>query len=234
MATADAAEAVRGAELVVLATPVGAMGEVAERMLPGLAPLALVTDVGSVKGPVLAALAPVLEGAARFVGSHPMAGGEQAGMEHASGELFQGAACIVTPGENGSGGAVREVSAFWGALGCRVYEMSAAEHDRAVALVSHVPHLVAAALAHAAAEGGGRVLDLAGPGFRDCTRVALGPPAMWAEILRENREAVLAGLEGVRRALADAAGALEGNEDLSTWLDSAKAARSLVQVRRPT
>jgi prephenate dehydrogenase len=218
-ATVDLGEAVAGCGLLVLAIPVGAMagmlGAAIEAGLPGDA---VVTDVGSVKRAPERSLAGVL-GGREFVGSHPMAGSQRAGIEFATAGLFEGAACIVT----GETGGVSVVEELWCSVGCRVFRMDAEEHDRLVARVSHLPHVLAAAGAKVAlrnpADG-----ELGGGGLRDTTRVASGEVAMWAEILVENRD-VLAGpllesVESLREVLAllDAA----DDEGLRHWLADAK------------
>ncbi len=202
-ATGDLAEAVRGADLVVLCVPVGAMAQIAAEIAPVLAPSCIVTDVGSVKGPVIADLRPILEGRARFVGSHPMAGSEHTGLAAARVNLFDGATCIVTPEPDTDAGALADVAAFWQRLGCRVVELPAAEHDECVALVSHLPHLVAAALVNTVATRNGHAFRVVGPGFRDTTRVAAGPPEMWREILRENAAAVVPAIDALIAKLAE-------------------------------
>jgi prephenate dehydrogenase len=210
----DAAAAVDGADLVVLATPVGVMGEVVTAAAGSLAAGALVTDVGSVKAPVVAAVAPqVAARGATFLGSHPMAGSEHAGFENARPDLFEGAACILTPQGGEPARAVEALQAFWEALGCRVWMMPPAAHDRVAARVSHVPHAVAAALVEAALNGDGDATRFIGQGFRDTTRVAAGDPALWTGILTENRTAVVDGLREVGRTIDELASALERGDE---------------------
>jgi len=190
VASTDVAEIAKGAGLIVFCMPIGAMGEVAERIAGVVDHGALVTDVGSVKQPVMEELGGIFRGRAEFVGSHPMAGSEQAGLEAARGDLFEGAVAFVTPGEGTKGETVDKAVDFWKALGCRVAVATARAHDEAVGLVSHLPHLAAAALVQAALRENPAALEWRGNGFLDTTRVASGPPAMWAEILMENRVAV--------------------------------------------
>ena len=142
-------EAVEGADTVVLCVPVGAMEEVLRQALPKLSPSALVTDVGSVKKSVCDALAPLVADRALFVGSHPMAGSEKAGLSAARADLFVNAVCILTP-EPGhtKPAAIERAEAFWTRLGCRVRSLSPQTHDEVCALISHLPHLTAAALVH--------------------------------------------------------------------------------------
>jgi len=188
IASTDLESVVHEADAVIFCMPIGHMRALAERVAPLLSPGVLVTDVGSVKVPVARALAPVFQKRARFVGSHPMAGSEQTGLAAARADLFENAACIITPDETTDACAVADAKEFWALLGCRVFALSPHEHDEAVALISHLPHLVAAALVKTAQTEKPAALDLCGSGFRDTTRVASGPPAMWSEILRENRE----------------------------------------------
>ncbi|MEO8352298.1 MAG: prephenate dehydrogenase [Chthoniobacteraceae bacterium] len=209
VASTQIEEVVAGADLVVLATPLGAMPELAAQVVPHLKKTSLVTDVGSVKGPVVAALDPIFQGRARFVGSHPMAGSEQAGLKAARADLFRGAACIVTPSEHTDAGATARISAFWERLGCTVHAFSPSDHDQAVAWISHLPHLLAAGLVNAVASQAQPAFEICGPGFRDTTRVAGGHPGMWTEILGSNSDAVRKSLEAL----------IENLRDLATLLD---------------
>jgi prephenate dehydrogenase len=184
------AEIVHRADLVILCMPVGAMPGVAREIAPLLDPQTLVTDVGSVKKTIVAELSAIFAGRARFVGSHPMAGSEKTGLRAAKATLFAGTTCIVTPDEQTPEEAASEVTAFWESLGCRVCQLSPAGHDAAVALVSHLPHTLAATLVQTVAASDPAAFALCGPGFRDTTRVASGPPSMWVEIMQTNREAL--------------------------------------------
>ena len=193
-ATTDLLAAVSNADLVILCTPLAQMRSLAEQILPALKRGALVTDVGSVKAGVMRELESVIAGAgAQFVGSHPMAGGEKMGVLAARADLFERAVCIVTPTKKSNPAAVRQLEQFWKALGARTLQLAAAEHDRLVSRASHLPHIVAAALA-------GQVLDpkqppalagLCATGFRDTTRIASGSPEMWRDITMANRQNIL-------------------------------------------
>ena len=190
-AAASSAEAIVGADLVLLAGP-------PEAVIAGLGELAteaLVTDVAGVKRPVVDAARHL----ARFVGGHPMAGREHAGPESASGALFRGAAWVLCSDGAGSD-ALEEVSALVEALGARPVVMTAEEHDRAIGLISHVPQILAAALLAGAEEDPG-ALELAAGSFRDLTRVALSEPGWWSEILIANAEGVAADLRRLAAAL---------------------------------
>ena len=202
-ATPDLAAAVKDADLAVLCVPVGAMGALARAIAPVIRDDCVITDVGSVKGPVLAELRPIFRERGRFVGSHPMAGSELAGFAAARANLFDGATCIVTPEADADDAALAMVCDFWQSIGCRVVELPASEHDECVALVSHLPHLLAATLVNTVAARNGHAFRVVGPGFRDTTRVAAGPPAMWREILRENSAAVLPAIDALIAKLAE-------------------------------
>ena len=202
-ATADITAAVNDADLVVLCVPVGAMGAVARAIAPVIRADCVVTDVGSVKAAVLAELAPIFRERGRFIGSHPMAGSEYTGLAAARATLFDGATSIVTPDADTDPAALAAVCDFWKGIGCRVVELPAAEHDECVALVSHLPHLLAATLVNTVAARNEHAFRVVGPGFRDTTRVAGGPPAMWREILRENSAAVLPAIDALIAKLAE-------------------------------
>lgn len=190
-ATTDLLAAVRDADLVVFCTPIAQMRELAEQCLPALRPGALVTDVGSVKGTVVAELEPLFAKAgAQFIGSHPMAGGEKTGPAAARADLFDRAVCIVTPGAKTPVKLVKQMEEFWAAIGGRPLRLSPDQHDSLVARSSHLPHVVAAELAN-------YVLSPAHPkeqpmlcasGFRDTTRIAAGSPEMWRDIALANRK----------------------------------------------
>lgn len=190
--TATLAEAVACADLVVLATPLDVMPDLLAAVAPALKPGTLVTDAGSVKGPVMRAAAERLPSGARFVGGHPMAGAAVGGPEHADALLFENAAYVLTPPEG-----IDELSGFapealWlvEAVGARPVVLGAARHDEVVATVSHLPQLLAVALVAEAAATGDDALGLAAGGFRDMTRVAGSSFSMWEPILRDNHAAV--------------------------------------------
>lgn len=235
-ATGDMEKALDGADLVVLSTPVGAMATVLlAAQSAGLSPNALLTDVGSVKATPHRVLRPLLSRTGgRFIGSHPMAGSEQTGMEAADAGLFQGAACLLTDddavGDPWSGMLQR----FWDALGCRTSWLGASEHDALVARISHFPHLMAAATAKVAL---GNPVDgnFGGGGLRDTTRVAGGDPSMWAEIVIENRDAMRDVLSCAITEIGEMLAMLEAGdqEAVRRWLSDAKDARdsALPRVR---
>jgi prephenate dehydrogenase len=197
LVSTDARRVVADADTVVFATPIGAMPGLAAEIAPHVRPAALVTDVGSVKAPVCAELAPIFHGRAKFIGSHPMAGSERSGLEAAKMDLFREATCIVTPGKDTPVEAVEAATLLWQSVGGVVKMLSPEDHDRVVAWISHLPHLLAACLVQAVADAQGQAFDFCGPGFRDTTRVAGGPPDMWTEILAENRAAVREAVDGL-------------------------------------
>ncbi len=190
---ADAAAAVEGADLILLAVPVGAMVPTIERIAPHLAPDAVVTDVGSVKGPVAAAMERLLPGG-NGVPGHPITGREKSGPHAASAELFVDSKCVLTPNASTDPAAVLRVRALWRAIGSEVLEMSPERHDEIFAAVSHMPHIVAYALMGAIldlAEGGEDLREFAGGGLKDFTRVAMSHPLMWRDICLANRQPIL-------------------------------------------
>jgi prephenate dehydrogenase len=230
---ADVAAAVSGADLVVLGMPVGSMKRVLEEAVPHLAEGTLVTDVGSVKGLLADTLPGVLPSGVHYVGSHPMAGSHEKGVAHASADLFDGACCVITAQPDTDAGAMQRVGDFWRALGACVVERDPSQHDAEVAWVSHVPHALAFAFAHALAaapEGAGEV---AGSGFRDFTRIAHSDVALWTEILHENRKALVGPLEAVARSLHDLARSIEDGdaESQERFLSSAHETLSSVAAQ---
>jgi prephenate dehydrogenase len=232
-AIAPLEEVARQADLVVLATPVYAMADTLRRLAPELADGAIVTDVGSVKSPLVETLPGLLPPGAVYVGSHPMAGSHERGMDHAREDLFEGASCIVTEAEDGR--AVERVCAFWRGLGAAVVRRDPTAHDAEVAWVSHVPHVLAFAFARAlesAPDGSGEV---AGAGFRDFTRIARSDAELWADILTANRKALAAPLQRSGAALSELARAIEAGdaEALEHLLTSARQTLSRISPVPP-
>jgi len=226
-ASTDAAAIAAGAGIVVFCMPIGAMPEIAAQIAPAVSREALITDVGSVKQPVVSSLGPIFLGRAEFIGSHPMAGSEQTGIEAARADLFQGAVTFVTPDAETAPGAIDAMARFWEAVGCRVVVASPRQHDEAVALISHLPHLAAAALVQTVLRENPTALDWRGSGFMDITRIASGPPSMWAEILLENRAAVTRAIHALIENLSETARFLEGQDasSIEHYLAEAKRAR---------
>lgn len=201
-ATTDLREGLAGADLVILAAPVLTNEALLERTWPLADANAIVTDVGSTKaGLVRTARRLARTRPLAFVGSHPMAGSEQSGYGIARADLFRGATVIVTPTDTTEPRAVKTVSAFWEAAGARVATLEPETHDRVVAAISHLPHLVADALVDAVRRFEPGALEFAARGFKDTTRIAASDPVMWQEIFHGNRESLLASVQAFREAL---------------------------------
>jgi prephenate dehydrogenase len=203
-AVTDLEAGVREADVILLAAPVLAIEGLLERVWGAAANGAVITDVGSTKRNIVrAAERLAVTRPLGFVGSHPLAGSEQAGYRVARADLFRGATVVVTPTEKTELAALKTTTELWEALGARVTSLDPETHDRTVAAISHLPHLIACALV----DGAGRVepgaLELAARGFRDTTRIAGGDPDMWTEIFLANRDALTAGIEAFRQALGD-------------------------------
>jgi cyclohexadieny/prephenate dehydrogenase len=189
------AAAVVDADLVIVCVPVGACGEVAAEIGPHLAPGAIVSDVGSVKGAVLRDMAPHLPAGVHFVPAHPVAGTENSGPDAGFATLFVGRWCILTPPEDTDDAAVGKLAAFWRALGANVETMPASHHDLVLAITSHLPHLIAYTIVGTADELAevtrSEVLKFSAGGFRDFTRIAASDPTMWRDVFLANKDAVL-------------------------------------------
>jgi len=193
--------AVDGSSLTIICTPVATITPLLTQIADSLAGNALVTDVGSTKGLICQEAGPALSGHAQFIGSHPMAGSEQTGMEFASATLLQGATCLMTPLPDASAKACEQLAAFWQALGMRITCLSPQEHDRIVAHISHLPHLLASTLCNYLAEKEPEWGNYAGGGLRDSTRVAAGDPELWQQILAHNQAEVLNAIDGFQTEL---------------------------------
>lgn len=229
-ATADLKTAVEQADLVILSVPVGSMGALVESALAaGLPEHCLITDVGSVKRAPHLHISKLLHGRGpSYIGSHPMAGSERNGLAAISANLFENAACLLTNDENCAAPLTQALEEFWKSLGCRTSWMSAGEHDELVARISHLPHIIAASAARVCLKdpAAGR---FGGGGLRDTTRVAGGNPPMWAEIVNENREALIGPLQETIADLREILAILErgDQEQARNWLVTAK------QLREP-
>lgn len=190
-----AAEAAEGADLVILCVPVGAMGAVAAEIAPRLKPGATVSDVGSVKAAVVAAVGPHLPAGVAFVPGHPLAGTEHSGPASGFASLFDNRWCILTPLPGGDPAAVADLAAFWTELGARVDTMDPAHHDLVLAVTSHVPHLIAYTMVgvadHLSRVTSQEVINYSAAGFRDFTRIAASDPTMWRDVFLNNKGATL-------------------------------------------
>ncbi len=190
-----AAEAVMGADLVVLCVPVGAMEAVAAEIGPHLAKGACVTDVGSVKQAVIAAVSPHIPDGVAFVPGHPLAGTEHSGPRSGFATLFQNRWCLLTPTDQSTPDAIARLRALWEAMGSNVDEMDAPHHDLVLAVVSHTPHLIAYTMVgvadHLRRVSNSEVIKYSASGFRDFTRIAASDPVMWRDVFLTNKEATL-------------------------------------------
>ena len=204
VAAPSALLAVSGADLVLLAVPVAASEATFKAIRHGIGAETLVMDVGSTKGDVIEAARQGLAGKlGTFVPAHPIAGKEVAGIEHADADLFTGRQVVLTPIKSTLRSNVQRATQVWTGIGAQVSTMTYEAHDAAFAAVSHLPHLLAFAFMNgiAAQEDGKLFLDLAGPGFRDFSRIAAGDPTMWRDVLMANREQVLRQSQAFRQAL---------------------------------
>jgi cyclohexadieny/prephenate dehydrogenase len=192
---ADAATAVQGADCVILCAPVGAYAGLAATIAPHLAPGAILSDVGSTKQSVIRDVGPFVPEGVHFIPAHPLAGTEHSGPDSGFAELFQGRWCLLTPPAGTDQASVAKLESFWRQLGSMVSIMEPAHHDRTLAIVSHLPHLLAFTICGTAddLEGETRqeVLQFAATGFRDFTRIAASDPTMWRDVFLNNREALL-------------------------------------------
>jgi cyclohexadieny/prephenate dehydrogenase len=193
--TSDACEGVHGADLVILCTPVGAIEIVARAIAQHLAPGVILSDVGSVKGAVVAGIQPHLPTTVHFIPAHPVAGTEYSGPDAGFSTLFVDRWCILTPPEGVDPEAVEKLQTFWTEVGSNVEIMSPAHHDLVLAITSHVPHLIAYNIVGTAADleevTQSEVIKFSAGGFRDFTRIAASDPTMWRDIFLNNRDAVL-------------------------------------------
>ena len=209
----DLASGVAGADLVVVCTPVAAIVERVLAAAKVCARGALITDAGSTKAEIVSQIESQMHDGndwhrdVRFLGGHPIAGDQRKGAEHARADLFEGRVTVLTPTSNTAAGDRQSLAEFWTALGSRVVEMAPDEHDRALAAISHLPHVTAAALAAATPK---ELVYLAAGGWCDSTRISAGDAALWQQILLSNREHVLAALDrmdekldALRRAIVD-------------------------------
>jgi len=219
----DARCATRGADLVLLCTPVSSMANLLDDVAGELESGAIVSDVGSVKGQVAETLPGLLPAGVSFIGSHPMAGSHLKGVEHARADLFEGACCVITPLSESDPASVARLSRFWAARGARVLERRPGEHDQHAAWISHVPHALAFAFAHALGGGPLAAGEMRGSGFRDFTRIARSDAELWGDILSANRKALAAPLEAFGRSLARLGRAIEEGdvEKVEQFLTSA-------------
>lgn len=234
-AAESAAAAVQRADVVMIATPVGAMREVLREIAQRVEPAAVITDVGSAKASVIEAAREQLGATfVRFVAGHPIAGREHSGLKHADGTLFKNKVFVSVPAEQTNQGALRMVEALWRDVGCRVERMTPKEHDTIFAAVSHLPHLLAFALVAqiAAQPDASRKFALSGAGFRDFTRIAASNPQMWSDVCVANRAALAQELREQRRLLEKLQHAIEDGDTtaLQSMFSTASQARSRLSI----
>ena len=222
----DVREATPGSDLVVICTPAALVPDMLDAILPLCTQKTLVTDVASTKAAICDHVVKTWPTPLRFVGSHPMAGSEKYGAEHAKTGLYEGSVTLVTPLPGQDEETLRAITALWENVGCRVVQIDASDHDRMLACTSHIPHLVAACIAELAA-GAGDVRSLVGRGFRDVTRVAAGRSELWRDICLTNREAILDGMGTLRESFLQLERAIkqEDGEGLRAFFESAQTAR---------
>ncbi len=193
--TLDSAEAVKSADLVIVSVPVGSSGAIARQIAGSLKPGAIVTDVGSTKGSVIAQMQPELPANVHFIPGHPLAGTEYSGPDAGFAELFANRWCILTPLEGTDPAALSRLTKFWQACGSRLDTMDPVHHDRVLAIVSHLPHLIAYNIVGTASDleevTNSEVIKYSASGFRDFTRLAASDPTMWRDVCLHNKEAIL-------------------------------------------
>ena len=191
----SAADAVEGADLVIVSVPVGASEAVARQIAPRLKPGAIVTDVGSTKASVIAQMAPHMPKTVHFIPGHPLAGTEKSGPDAGFTGLFQGRWCIFTPLPGTDPAALARLKAFWEALGSKIDEMDPEHHDKVLAIVSHLPHIIAYNIVGTADDletvTQSEVIKYSASGFRDFTRLAASDPTMWRDVCLHNKDAIL-------------------------------------------
>jgi prephenate dehydrogenase len=192
----DPAKSVVGSDMVIICTPVETMSSIFSTIVDHLAKGCLVTDVGSVKGVVCEKAKTVFKSpGVSFIGSHPMAGSEKAGMENARVQLFKDRPTIITPESDCEQKHLEKLKEFWQSLGMVVHQLSSEEHDQAVASLSHLPHLISSALSFTISEQAKLASELSGQGLRDTIRISGGDPSLWAGIFSENKAQVLSSLK---------------------------------------
>ncbi|RUM42714.1 MAG: prephenate dehydrogenase/arogenate dehydrogenase family protein [Desulfurobacterium sp.] len=223
------------ADLIVLATPVGAYENVLKQLKPFISRDAIVSDLGSVKGHLVYKCEEILKGVAPFVGGHPIAGTEKSGVENVVENLFEGAKFIITPTENTDKIAMEKVANLWRRLGSEIVVMDPYHHDRVFAAVSHLPHVVAYSIVDAidklSKELSTDLFQLTGGGFRDFTRIAMSDPVMWRDICIENRENLLSALKTFRESIEKVEKLIENldGEGLKSFFEKAREKRLSVK-----
>ncbi len=227
----DLKEALIGSDMILLCTPVESILDQLDRISQWAGEGCLVTDVGSLKREICEKGEQVFKNkSSNFIGSHPMAGSEKAGMEFATADLLSQKHCIVTPTKNTSEEDINKISMLWKRLGMEVSYMGMEEHDEVMSWISHLPHLVASSLINAITSRNPKMIRYSGNGLRDTTRIAAGNPQMWMQILHGNKENLLQGIDDFIKSLEEFKEALSNGDrvDLLKLLQSAKDARDLL------
>jgi prephenate dehydrogenase len=221
---ADLSELVSNSRLIVLATPISAVRKVGGLLSALVSSSHVVSDVASAKGPVASVLADLLRGRCNYVPAHPMAGSEKSGSQAAREDLFVGAVTLICPELATDAASVRLVTEFWRSLGTRTVAVAVPEHDEMVAIISHLPHLLATVLVKHVADTNPQAFELCGAGFRDMTRIASASPQLWEDILVSNADAVGHQIQIFRQALIKAEKMLADKDakNLQALLDEAK------------
>lgn len=220
-------DGIKGADLVIIATPVGKIVDMARNVIRYSDGDMILTDVGSTKADVVGRINRMVTRNIKFVGSHPMAGSEKSGVKFADGNLFKGSVCIVTKSPGTDKAALNMVMLFWKSLGAILRVLSPEEHDSYIAYISHLPHMAAAALVNSA---GPKSLEYSSTGFKDTTRIASSDPELWHDIFMTNRQAVSRAVSGYSKCLSDIAKSIESNNSgaLLKLLKKAKKIRDAV------
>ena len=233
----DLAEAARDADLVIVSVPVGSSGEVAQAIAPVLKPGAILTDVGSTKGSVIAQMAPHVPAGVHFIPGHPLAGTEKSGPDAGFAELFRNRWCIFTPLPGTDPAALETLSAFWRACGSNVDTMDPDHHDKVLAIVSHLPHIIAYNIVGTADDLESvtktEVIKYSASGFRDFTRLAASDPTMWRDVCLHNKDAILEMLARFSEDLASLQRAIrwgEGDKLFDLFSRTRAVRRSIIEA----
>jgi cyclohexadieny/prephenate dehydrogenase len=233
----DPAEAVRDADLVIVSVPVGASGAVAEAISPALRPGAILTDVGSTKGSVIAQMKPHVPAGVHFIPGHPIAGTEHSGPDAGFAELFENRWCILTPPPGTDPAAIAKLAEFWSRCGSNIDTMDPDHHDKVLAIVSHLPHIIAYNIVGTAddleAVTKSEVIKYSASGFRDFTRLAASDPTMWRDVCLHNRDAILEMLARFSEDLASLQRAIrwgEGDKLFEMFTRTRAVRRSIIEA----
>jgi len=236
-----AAEAATGADLVILCVPVGVCGAVAAEIAPALEPGAIVSEVGSVKGAVIAAMTPHIPEGVHFVPAHPIAGTEHSGPDSGFAELFDDRWCILTPPAGAGAEPVARLQAFWEGLGAKIDRMDPEHHDLVLAVTSHVPHVIAYTMVgvadHLRRVTDTEVIKFSAAGFRDFTRIAASDPTMWRDVFLNNKEAVLEMLGRFSEDLTELQRAIrfgDGDKLFRLFAEARSIRRGIIQAGQDT